>query len=72
MSDPWALLKSFDVMNPVRDEREGQNIMAAYEAGGAEVKRLREAIHAHRVARRYNPRAAWVDARLWAETGEDA
>lgn len=37
----------------------------------AEVERLREAIHAHRVARRYNPRAAWVDARLWDTTGEE-
>jgi hypothetical protein len=36
-----------------------------------EIHRLREAIHAHRVARRYNPRAAWVDARLWDATGED-
>lgn len=37
----------------------------------AEVERLREAIHAHRVARRYNPRAPWVDARLWDATGEE-
>lgn len=36
-----------------------------------EVDRLREAIHAHRTARRYNPRATWVDARLWDATGED-
>jgi hypothetical protein len=34
-----------------------------------EVAALREAIEAHKTATRYNPRAAWANARLWDAAG---
>lgn len=51
MSERWDPLPYFQVAHPVRDEREGQNIMAAFEAGKAEAgedaEKLREAIRAY-------------------------
>lgn len=41
----WDPLPYFEVVHPVRDQAEGQNIMAAYEAGKAEAaNRLRGAV----------------------------
>lgn len=45
----WDPLPYFEVVHPVRDEREGQNIMAAYEAGKAEgLRHHRGAVDAER------------------------